>query len=805
MTINHAGSGKKLRWTTWLGLILVPVLLAGGLLWATWNSDDRMDEVRAAVVNQDVAVELQGQLVPMGRQLTAALVDSDREQNLAWEQATLDGAEAGLKTGEYAAMVVIPEDFSAAATSYAGDAQDAYSATIQVQTSPVAGIADATLGKVVAQEAAQVLNESLTSAYLDQIYVGFNQMGEQFVTLADAASQLSDGADQLSDGASELSNGLNQTASGVSEFATGVNQAASGTQQYAAGVSQYAGGVSQLAGGVSQYAVGVDQYASGVGQYAAGMNTLSEQVQPLPAGAQQLAQGAQQSADGVGQYVDGVNQVVNPMIDVLSQYPELAETIQQITGDQEGLDQAVAYMRAAQDGVAELEQMSGWTVEQLAQEKNGSEGFLDCPLRTTTANGMDCDAYWAAVQAGITTANQTMADARQDEDLGPIIDDLEKLPDQLAGIQLPSGGVDVLEMATQLRDGGEALKGGTSQLADGVTQFAGGMQPLVDGINQTTDAANQLTSGANQLSDGADQLADGANQLNDGTGQLVDGANQLSDGMTQLSSGAGQLTDGVNQLADGGSQFSEGVSQYADGMSQFADGIAQGKDQIPSYSDSDRDNLADVVASPVATGNLTGTATLGTGWATALLVLALWAGAMATFMVVKVLSKRLLSSARPSAYLVGEALLPGVIVVSVQAVAVTAIGQAALGLPFAKLAGLLGISLVAGLAFVAVNHALVAWFGRIGRFVSLAFVVIAMAPLVTDAIPGLFATLRAISPMSPALDAMRSLITSSGGTAVAVFQLLLWLLLGLVASAAAIIKHRTTTMDDLVSAQTSPD
>ena len=37
------------------------------------------------------AVELAGQVVPMGRQLTAALVDSDRVQNLAWEQATLDG------------------------------------------------------------------------------------------------------------------------------------------------------------------------------------------------------------------------------------------------------------------------------------------------------------------------------------------------------------------------------------------------------------------------------------------------------------------------------------------------------------------------------------------------------------------------------------------------------------------------------------------------------------------------------------------------------------------------------------------
>ena len=92
MTIERVNAAKPSRWTTWLGLILVPVLVLGGLLWATWSSDQRLDTVRAAVVNQDEAVELAGQIVPMGRQLTAALVDSDRVQNLAWEQATLDGA-----------------------------------------------------------------------------------------------------------------------------------------------------------------------------------------------------------------------------------------------------------------------------------------------------------------------------------------------------------------------------------------------------------------------------------------------------------------------------------------------------------------------------------------------------------------------------------------------------------------------------------------------------------------------------------------------------------------------------------------
>ncbi len=720
MTIERVNAAKPSRWTTWLGLILVPVLVLGGLLWATWSSDQRLDTVRAAVVNQDEAVELAGQIVPMGRQLTAALVDSDRVQNLAWEQATLDGARAGLKTGKYAAMVVIPQEFSAAATSYAGPAADAHQATIQVETSPVAGIADVTLGKVVAQEAARVLNETLTTAYLDQIYIGFNQMGEQFVTMADAASQLAEGSAQLADG-------LNQSAGGAGQLAAGVGQAADGA-------AQLSGGTSQLAGG---------------------LNTMAGSVAALPDGAAQLADGSAQLSDGVGQYVDGINQIVDPAIDVLADYPQLVEIVQRISGDQEGLDQAVATMRQVQDGVAQLEALNDMSRDELARR-------FPCPPDLQAVEG-GCDSYYEAIRLGIGSANDTMNQVRADDTLGPVIQTLDALPDQLAGVQLPEGGINVLDTLTQLRDGGEDLKTGAQQLSGGVSEFAAGMAPLVDGIQQSADGASQL----------------------------ADGAAQLSDGMTQLNDGAGQLADGMAQLADGGAQL-------ADGTSQFADGLAAGKDQIPSYSDSDRQNLSEVVSSPVATGNLLGTATVGTGWATALMVLALWAGAMATFVVVRALSKQLLSSARPSAYLVAEAMLPGVIVVGIQAVAVTAIGQIAMGLPFGTLMGLLGITLLAGLAFVAVNHALVAWLGSAGRFVSLGLVIVAMAPMITNAIPGVFATVRAISPMAPALDAMRSLITGSSGTAVSVFQLVFWLLLGLAASAVAIIRRRTTTIAELI-------
>ena len=112
-------------------------------------------------MNLDEPVTINDEYIPLGRQLTAALVDSDRVENLSWELASEDDARAGLASGSYAAMVVIPPEFSAAATSYSGEAADAVHATIRVETSPVAGVADATLGKVVAQEAVHAVQRTV--------------------------------------------------------------------------------------------------------------------------------------------------------------------------------------------------------------------------------------------------------------------------------------------------------------------------------------------------------------------------------------------------------------------------------------------------------------------------------------------------------------------------------------------------------------------------------------------------------------------------------------------------------------------
>ena len=72
--LERATSSRRVGLWSLVGLVLVPLVVAAGFLWATWDSTDRLDRVQAAVVNLDEPVELDGQTVPLGRQLAGGLV-----------------------------------------------------------------------------------------------------------------------------------------------------------------------------------------------------------------------------------------------------------------------------------------------------------------------------------------------------------------------------------------------------------------------------------------------------------------------------------------------------------------------------------------------------------------------------------------------------------------------------------------------------------------------------------------------------------------------------------------------------------
>ena len=213
---NSAKTEGKPRIITLAALIFVPLIVVGTLMWGLWNPTDRLNTVTAAIVNNDEPVTINGQLTPLGRLLTAGLVDGGgSDTNYNWVITNDAGAKAGLESGEYVAVVTIPKNFSEVATSSFSDASNPEQAIIDVTSSDKTRLVDDALTTAITSTAVTLLNQQLSASYIENVLIGFSTLSESLGKAATGAQELSTGLGTLADGATQLSTGASEFASGM--------------------------------------------------------------------------------------------------------------------------------------------------------------------------------------------------------------------------------------------------------------------------------------------------------------------------------------------------------------------------------------------------------------------------------------------------------------------------------------------------------------------------------------------------------------------------------------------------------------
>lgn len=800
---ERADTGRNASWYSVLGLILVPVIIAAGFIFAIWKASDRLDSVEAAIVNLDEGTEIDGRTVPLGRQLAAGLVDRD-DENLNWVLSDEDDSAAGLRTGKYAAVITIPEGFSEAVTSSSDDdPMKARQATIDVTTSQVTPLADATIGQAIAEAARTSFNSEFAKQYLDGIYVGFNEIGKQFREVADAANELNDGAGQLAEGTGEAADGAGQLSDGLGELSANGGQLRRG-----------AGDLSKGARGLSK---GAGDLSDGAGKLHDGLGTMRDETKDLPKQTRELADGAGDLSDGVDEYTRGVDKMVIGLrdfadglgdaddLDFGSELDRLGKGAQDLNDGINRINDGVGdyqdELRSQADDLEKLQQKPQLTLQDLVKA-----GLMDkseaAQLKKTLCpdgDGEQCDRVQDAYARGVVkTAQSALNDAadgldKKDEkgrsikgglqDLtdgaNELNDGIQKLVKNL-GDELPKM-LDKLKglggKADELLDASKQLRSGADQVADGTDKVADGMGPLADGIKQSADGAGKLDTGAGKLADGASKLADGADEYSAGVDKYTDGVDQSAQGASALSDGLNDLDDGANKLSDG--------------TGELAKGLDEGKDKIPSYTAPERDKLSDTVVAPVAEGDKLLTDIPQASSIALLLMMVLWVGALVTYTVVRAISATALTSRRSSLSVLGKGLLPGLIIAAIQAVVLAIIANIVLELNLFDFASVLLLVLFAGLVFMTLNFALVAWFGGTGRFISVALVVLAVAGRAIGAVPEFFHSITPFLPMTPAMDGITAAATGMPGLGSAWATLFGWLIIGVLASYAAVMRSRS--------------
>ncbi|CAM3605530.1 YhgE/Pip domain-containing protein [Isoptericola cucumis] len=729
-TIPAAGRQARNPWRI-AAVALLPIMVLGLLLAALWNPQDRLDQVPAAIVNLDEPVEVDGQTVPLGRQLASGLVSggatAEGEKaaqpaadatNFAWEITDADSARAGLADGTYSAVVTIPEGFSAAATSFGGEqVASARQATIDVSTPPGGRVADDALARVVAATATSVMSSTLTETYVDNVLVGFDDLADGIGDAQDGATQLADGAGDAADGADQLADGVDQTHTGADQLASGAGELASGASELAGGADDLAGGVAQsaagadgIAGGVEELATGTRGLAGGARELADGLGELEKQTSALPQQSQQLADGSAQVAGGV---------------------EELVGTLTGVTG---GANEALT-------GLGKQLGCSGEPADMLPPEL--VDVLTDEQL-----------AQLAQTLAGQSAEICQQIEAGQKE-LESQATDLEKLS---AGAQ-------------DVADGNAALAAGMGELAGGVGQLSAGADGLAGGVEETADGAGDLATGARGLADGLGALSGGASTLASGVGDLSTGTQGLATGTEELAGGIGRLSSGAGDL-------SSGVGQLASGAGDLSTGLGEAKDQIPTYSDDERKTLSSVVAEPVAAPSSDGLSTGASGPLFA--VVALWLGALALLTVFPPVLVGALGSTRDSVRLTLTAFTPPALVAVGTGAVVGGILAAVEHLSVGGWVGAVLLGAVASVVFVAVHQGFVGLLGNLGRGISLLIAVLIIATGVVATVPAVLQGLVDVLPVGAAREALTAVVVpDAGGLGGATAALVVWGLGGL--------------------------
>ncbi len=427
-----------------LAVLVVPLFYGALYVWANINPTGNLDRVQAAVVNADELVETTGpdgeeQPVAVGRQLAGNLISDDSDKNYDWVLTDARDAQEGLADGSYKAVLTIPKNLSAAATSTAGDPQDAVQGQLDLRTNDAVNYINGAVAERILVAARGAVNAQVTEAYLGNIYLSFSDLRVSLSEAADGAEDLTDGADQLADGTGRL--------------ADGATDLAAGNRDLAAGTATLDSGARQLAGGLSQ---------------------LDDRTSALPGQTRQLADGARQVADGNAQLNDTVQSVSAAILDATD---DADARIDPLAGQ---LSAAAEQCEAAAEGAAPL----------------------DCSVLRDAADqagGLKDSVGGARDQAGrISTSTQDLADGA-----AQVADGTEQLagqvPTLVSAISEASAGADQLASGTgALATGAAQASAGADQLATASTQLDDGAEELAAGA---LELATGLRDGAGDVPD----------------------------------------------------------------------------------------------------------------------------------------------------------------------------------------------------------------------------------------------------------------------------------------------------------------
>jgi putative membrane protein len=424
-----------------IALMVVPLLYGGAYLWANRDPYAKLDQVPAAIVNQDAGATLDGDHVDYGKDVTKEAIDG---ADFKWTKTSAADARSGVRNGTYDFVVTIPHDFSESLVSAQSD--DPKRAKLVMTTADT----NSYLASTIAEQAGKTMRTAVAER------VGKQAAKTLLVGLADVRDSLGDAVD-----------GAGQLASGASSAASGAASLADGTGKLADGAATLADGTAALPSQTAALNSGAQQVASGASTLSSGLQDAKQQTASLPAQTAKLAYGAQQVAGGnqqIADLVDGANEdaaTVQP-VDADALLAELQANLP------EGVELSEEQEQGIKQAVAQANALGAQTKATLADAQTKVDK-LNAASQQVSAGAAQLSAAAPKLSSGIASA----ADGAS---------------------QLASGSSQVASGTSQLAAAAPTLSSGASQLATGAASADQGAKSLASGLTTLQSGSSELAS-----------------------------------------------------------------------------------------------------------------------------------------------------------------------------------------------------------------------------------------------------------------------------------------------------------------------
>ncbi|MEK6342902.1 MAG: YhgE/Pip family protein, partial [Curtobacterium sp.] len=229
-----------------IALMCVPLLYGGAYLWANRDPYAKLDQVPAAIVDQDAGATLDGDRVDYGKDVTKEAIDG---HDFKWTETSAADARSGVRNGTYDFVVTIPHDFSSSLVSAQSD--DPEQAKLTMTTADTNSYLASTIAEQAGKTMRTAVAERVGKQAAKSLLVGLADVRDSLGDAVDGAGRLASGATTAKDGADRLAAGTGRLSSGAAQLATGTADLPSQTQQLNSGAQQVSTGAAKLASGLS--------------------------------------------------------------------------------------------------------------------------------------------------------------------------------------------------------------------------------------------------------------------------------------------------------------------------------------------------------------------------------------------------------------------------------------------------------------------------------------------------------------------------------------------------------------------------